>query len=52
MDNNDDDYLHEGKRSILRQLFDAIFGRTEATREEVGRKIHLLGTFRRRLDET
>lgn len=41
----------EEKESILTWLFDAIFGRREASEEEVGDAIQRLGTVRRRLGE-
>jgi hypothetical protein len=45
MSNGDDD--DEGS-SILSWLFDAVFGRREASDEEIGGAIHRLGTLNRR----
>jgi hypothetical protein len=39
----------EEKRSVLTRLFDAAFGRREATDEEMGRDIHWLGTIKKHL---
>lgn len=39
----------EEKRSVLARLFDAVFGRREASEEEIGRDIHWLGTVKRHL---
>lgn len=41
----------EEKRSVLAKLFDAAFGRREATDDEMGRDIHWLGTVNRRIAE-
>jgi hypothetical protein len=40
----------EEQRSVLRWLFDAIFGRREASEEEIGGAIHWLGSVNRHLD--
>ncbi|MGY3080333.1 hypothetical protein ACVWZZ_006741 [Bradyrhizobium sp. LM6.10] len=39
----------EEKRTVLGRLFDAAFGRREASEEEMGQDIHWLGTVNRRL---
>jgi hypothetical protein len=41
----------EEKRSIVRWLLDVLFGRREATHEEIGGAIHRFGTVRKRLGE-
>lgn len=43
------DALEEERKGILRRLFDAAFGRRDATEEEIGKNIHRLGTVDRRL---
>ena len=40
----------EEERSVLSRLFDAAFGRREASEEDIGRDIHWLGTVRRNLE--
>lgn len=39
----------EEERSVLSRLFDAVFGRRESSKEEIGNDIHWLGTVRRNL---
>ncbi|MCJ9705960.1 MULTISPECIES: hypothetical protein [Bradyrhizobium] len=39
----------EEKRTVLGRLFDAAFGRREASEEEMGQDIHWLGTVNRHL---
>lgn len=39
----------EEKRTVLGRLFDASFGRREASEEEMGWDIHWLGTVNRHL---
>jgi hypothetical protein len=39
------------KRTVLGRLFDAAFGRGEATEEELGSDIHWLGTVKKHFDE-
>jgi hypothetical protein len=41
----------EEKRTVLGRLFDAAFGRREATEEEMGKDIHWLGTVNKHLDK-
>jgi hypothetical protein len=41
---------NEEKRIVLGRLFDATFGRREASEEEMGRNINWLGTVNKRLD--
>jgi hypothetical protein len=41
----------EEKRSVLARLFDAAFGRREASDEEMGRDIHWLGTVNKHLED-
>jgi hypothetical protein len=45
----DSDNLEDQHRSVLKWLFDAAFGRREATPQEFGEKVSLLGTIRRLL---
>ncbi len=40
--------MSEEERGILAWLFDALFGRTEATEEEIGDAIHRLGDAKQR----
>jgi hypothetical protein len=41
----------EEKRTVLGRLFDAAFGRREASEEEMGRDIHWLGTVNKHLKD-
>ncbi len=41
----------EERESVLGRLFNAIFGRSEASEEEIGRDIHWLGTVNRHLED-
>ena len=41
----------EEQRSVLARLFDSIFGRREASEEEIGNYIHWLGTVNKNLDD-
>jgi hypothetical protein len=45
MSDRDDD---EERSNILSWLFDAVFGRRDASEEEIGGAIHRLGTLNRR----
>jgi hypothetical protein len=47
----DDSDLREERKSILKWLFDASFGRLVATAHEIGRAIFLLGSINRRLED-
>lgn len=42
---------HEERDGILKWLFNACFGRSAATAEQIGAAIHRLGTLNRRLKE-
>jgi len=46
-----DDDSEEEREGMLRWLFDAVFGRRNATEEEIGSAIHRLGSINRRLEE-
>jgi hypothetical protein len=39
----------EERESVLKRLFNATFGRSDASEDEIGRDIHWLGTVNRRL---
>jgi hypothetical protein len=41
----------EEQREVLARLFDAAFGRREASQEAMGRDVHGPGTADRRLDD-
>lgn len=41
----------EEKRSVLGRLFDVVFGRSDASDDDVNRDIHWLGTVNRRLED-
>ncbi len=41
----------EEQQSVIGRLFDSLFGRREASEEEIGRDIHWLGTVNRHLDD-
>lgn len=42
------DDLDEEERGILRRLFDAVFGRSGASEEDIGSDIHRLGDLKQR----
>jgi len=41
----------EERENVLTRLFNAIFGRSETSREEMERDIHWLGTVNRHLED-
>lgn len=41
----------EERESILGRLFKALFGRSNASEEDIGRDIHRLGTVNRHLED-
>jgi len=48
---NDDRDWEEERESVLGRLFDALFGRSNASEYEIGSDIHWLGTVNRHLDD-
>jgi hypothetical protein len=46
---SDDRDWEEERESVLRRLFDALFGRSKASDDEIGSDIHWLGTVNRHL---
>jgi hypothetical protein len=41
----------EEQREVLARLFDSVFGRREASQDEIGRDIHWLGTVKKQLED-
>lgn len=41
----------EEQRGVLRRLFDALFGKTKVSEDDIGRDIHWLGTVNRYLKD-
>ena len=41
----------EEQREVLARLFDAVFGRREASQDEIGRDIRWLGTAKEQLED-
>lgn len=46
-----DSELQEERRGIVRQLLDALFGRSEMSEEEMNEGVHRIGTINRRLED-